>query len=287
MNTKSSVLSISKPAFSGNLVRLLFVLSMVMTLLAMAVNPARAEAATEGGGGTEATVLCSTYHTVARGETLYRIGLKYGVSWKDIAAANKLKDANKIYTGQVLCIPGDQSTDGAMYVQVKKIDVNIRKGPGMGYKVLGILRSWQTALILGKSADGGWYQIVCPSGISGECWVTANAKYVDVIVTGDEGDEDEDVIPTFEIRSVVEDTSVTIRTANFPKNTDFVVRMGRYGTMGVGGVYVTTVNSGTGGAQTFKFTIPASLTERGRIAIRLESASGYFAYNWFYNTSTK
>lgn len=286
MNTTVSTLSLSKSALSAKFVRLLFALSLMASLLAMAVNPARAEAATEGGGGTEAAVLCSTYHTVARGETLYRIGLKYGVSWKEIAAANKLKDANRIYTGQVLCIPGE-STEGSMYVQVKKIDVNIRKGPGMSYKVLGILRSWQTALILGKSADGNWYQIVCPSTISGECWVTANPKYVDVIVLGDEGDKDEELIPTFSIVSVVEDTSVTIRTANFPKNTDFVVRMGRYGTLGIGGVYVTTVNSGKGGELTFKFTIPASLTERGRIAIRLESASGYYAYNWFYNTSTK
>jgi LysM repeat protein len=285
MNTKVYAISLSKSALSGNLVRLLLALSLVLAMLAMAANPARAEAATEGGG-TEATVLCSTYHTVARGETLYRIGLKYGVSWKLIAEANKLKDANKIYTGQVLCIPGE-STEGAMYVQVKKIDVNIRKGPGMSYKVLGILRSWQTALILGKSSDGGWYQIVCPSGISGECWVTANSKYVDVIVIGDKDPGDTETIPTISIKSVVEDTSVTIRTANFPKNTDFVVRMGRYGTQGVNGVYVTTVNSGKGGEQTFKFTIPASLTERGRIAIRLESANGYYAYNWFYNTTAK
>jgi hypothetical protein len=54
----------------------------------------------------------------------------------------------------------------------------------------------------------------------------------------------------------------------------------------VGGVKVDTVNSGTGGAQTYTFTIPDSLKGDSRIAIRLQSpTSGYFSYNWFYNST--
>jgi LysM repeat protein len=46
------------------------------------------------------------YHTVQRGETLARIGQAYGVTWADIAAANGISNANQIYTGQQLIIPG-------------------------------------------------------------------------------------------------------------------------------------------------------------------------------------
>ena len=51
-------------------------------------------------------------------------------------------------------------------------------------------------------------------------------------------------IPTFSIVSVVADTSVTIKTYNFPADQTFTVRMGAYGTLGVGGIIVTTTDSG-------------------------------------------
>ena len=94
------------------------------------------------------------------------------------------------------------------------------------------------------------------------------------------------VIPTFDIVTVVPDTSVTIRTANFPANDNFRVLMGKIGTRGVGGVLVTTVASGSGGAFTATFNIPAELKGQRQIAIRLESpTSPYYSYNWFYNVA--
>jgi hypothetical protein len=60
--------------------------------------------------------------------------------------------------------------------------------------------------------------------------------------------------------------------------------MGEYGTYGIGGIVVTTVNSGAGGSFSATYAIPAALVGRSKIAIRLESANGYYyAYNWFYN----
>jgi LysM repeat protein len=44
-------------------------------------------------------------HTVQPGENLFRIGLRYGVSWQEIAAANNLPAGNHIQVGQVLTIP--------------------------------------------------------------------------------------------------------------------------------------------------------------------------------------
>ena len=45
------------------------------------------------------------YHVVQRGENLYRIGLRYGVSLWSIAQANGITNVNLIRTGQVLLIP--------------------------------------------------------------------------------------------------------------------------------------------------------------------------------------
>ena len=93
-------------------------------------------------------------------------------------------------------------------------------------------------------------------------------------------------IPTFSIVSVVTDSTVTIKTYNFPKDLDFKVTMGLYGTKGVGGTLVTTTNSGAGGSLSLTYDIPSGLKGLDRIAIRLDSGIGYYAYNWFWNNST-
>ncbi len=51
-------------------------------------------------------------HIVQPGETLYRIGLQYGVSWTDIMQANQLASTT-IYAGQQLIIPGTAATASA------------------------------------------------------------------------------------------------------------------------------------------------------------------------------
>ncbi len=92
-------------------------------------------------------------------------------------------------------------------------------------------------------------------------------------------------IPTFKIKDVVRDSTVTIVTHNFPSGLDFTVRMGEYGTLGIGGIEVATLNSGSGGSFEATFTIPDGLKGRQKIAIRLDSSAGYFAYNWFWNNT--
>lgn len=92
------------------------------------------------------------------------------------------------------------------------------------------------------------------------------------------------IVPLIDIISVETDSKVTIRTANFPANDTFDVLMNTYGTLGIGGTVVTSVNSGTGGSKDFTFNIPDGLKGQERIAIRLQSpTSGYYSYNWFTN----
>ncbi len=92
-------------------------------------------------------------------------------------------------------------------------------------------------------------------------------------------------IPTFSISAVVKDSSVTISAKNFPPNMTFTVKMGAYGTMAVGGTTVGTKETGAGGSFSETYTIPDNLKGSSKIAIRLESTAGYFAYNWFWNNN--
>ncbi len=94
--------------------------------------------------------------------------------------------------------------------------------------------------------------------------------------------------PTFAIASVQKGVNVTIVPSNFPPNDTFQVRMNWMGTKGVAGQIVATITTDASGNLSSKtFNIPSFLQNATQIAIRLESStSGYFAYNWFWNTST-
>jgi LysM repeat protein len=48
---------------------------------------------------------CRAYYVVRRGDTLYRIGVSFGVSYTEIARVNQISNARLIYAGQTLCIP--------------------------------------------------------------------------------------------------------------------------------------------------------------------------------------
>jgi hypothetical protein len=93
------------------------------------------------------------------------------------------------------------------------------------------------------------------------------------------------VYPTFSITAVIKDGKVTVKTANLPKNQTFTVRMGAYGTLAIGGTVVGTTDSGEGGTKEFTYDIPSGLKGSQRIAIRMDSASGPYAYNWFWNST--
>lgn len=92
-----------------------------------------------------------------------------------------------------------------------------------------------------------------------------------------------EAIPTISILSVVQDNKVTIQAHDYSANTDFDVRMGEIGTLGINGVLVGTINSGRGDSFTSTFDIPQKLYGQDKIAIRLESKAGYYSYNWFLN----
>jgi murein DD-endopeptidase MepM/ murein hydrolase activator NlpD len=52
------------------------------------------------------------YHTVRRGENLYRIGLRYGVPAAEIARANRIRDVTQVSVGTRLWIPRPHDAAG-------------------------------------------------------------------------------------------------------------------------------------------------------------------------------
>lgn len=60
------------------------------------------------------------------------------------------------------------------YVRAKQ-DINIRKGPGTNYEIVGGVYAGQTAQVTGyKSADDQWWRVVCPIDGVTDCWVSAD-----------------------------------------------------------------------------------------------------------------
>jgi murein DD-endopeptidase MepM/ murein hydrolase activator NlpD len=53
---------------------------------------------------------CSAEYTVQRGDTLFSIGVRYGVDWRNIFFANGITNVFKLPVGKVLCIPAGAAT---------------------------------------------------------------------------------------------------------------------------------------------------------------------------------
>lgn len=92
--------------------------------------------------------------------------------------------------------------------------------------------------------------------------------------------------PSFNIKAVEKDKTVTVEGINFPANTGFVVRMGKMWTQGINGIEVATFDSGAGGSFEATFDIPAELVGLWQISIRMDATSGgWYAFNWFWNNT--
>lgn len=187
---------------------------------------------------------CTVQHTVRAGENLFRIGLRYGVGWPAIAAANNLANPNLIYIGQVLCIPGAATATST-------------PTPASGTP-----SATATATTTPPTATATLLPTATP---------------LPTLRPG--------TIPTFRITAVARDKTVTIQAFDFPAAQQFDVTMGPMGTRGLNGTRVGAQDSGTG-FFTATYNIPANLFGARQLSIRLQSASGYYSYNWFYNNTT-
>lgn len=68
------------------------------------------------------------------------------------------------------------STTAVQYIQAQS-DVNIRRGPGTGYEIIGFIAGGQTAKVTGVNTATGWWRVICPDDSIGSCWVTGRSVY--------------------------------------------------------------------------------------------------------------
>lgn len=129
----------------------------------------------------QAVVGCVQYHTVQRGETLYRIARLYGTTYQALQRLNNLPNANRIRVGQRLCVKADATTPGDPVVKptpqqfiMALQTVRIRRGPSTQYPIIGRLYEGMTARVTGISGDERWWRVICPDDTVGSCWVSAD-----------------------------------------------------------------------------------------------------------------
>jgi LysM repeat protein len=79
---------------------------------------------------------CAQWHTVQRGENLYRIALRYGTSVSYLSQLNGISDPSRIYAGQALCIVPPGSSGTAYVVQRGDTLVKIARRYGVNMYVL-------------------------------------------------------------------------------------------------------------------------------------------------------
>jgi uncharacterized protein YraI len=68
-------------------------------------------------------------------------------------------------------------------VMTARVDLNVRRGPGTQYPILTAFHAGDEAVIVGRSPDGYWWKIVCPSPYGGECWSSARGEYSTAVNT--------------------------------------------------------------------------------------------------------
>ncbi len=99
-----------------------------------------------------------------------------------------------------------------------------------------------------------------------------------------EGENGTSLAPTIVAVSVKEGENVIIKTHNFPAGEAITVLMDVFGTQAIDGQEIETFDSEEGGALTKTFTIPKSLKDEYKLAIRLESKdSALSTATWFIN----
>jgi hypothetical protein len=279
----------------------LMALVMMSGLVAATFQPAAA--ATEPGAPLPAAT-CQQWHTVARGEYLVQIARQYNTDWRTLADLNSLKDPNRIYYGQKLCVSMQANSGSTAPIittgsstDVRVSATSVEEDKEVTLSATKLLANTRYSVYLGKYAS-------YPSDAVLVGWVYTDAKgaftktfnipgrLADVVkilisVTNGRGDVATNWFInassdgntggigspafSFSIASMKSDQWVKIKTSNLPANVNFNVFMGKSGSKGVNGTLVGTLRDENGGTIRATYDIPSELHGKSKIDIRLEN----------------
>ncbi|MFW5714037.1 MAG: hypothetical protein ACOCYU_05140, partial [Brevefilum sp.] len=135
---------------------------------------------------------------------------------------------------------GEEGTQGIGGVEVDSFDLDGSSTFVQSFEIPASLRSEAQLVIRFESNESDLEVYTTFDNKTG-----ASGGGVAGLVTGSTAN-----IPTISIISVQEDESVTLKTHNFPAARDIKVLMGEMGTRGIGGIHVTTFDSGSGSSLT-------------------------------------
>ena len=111
-----------------NRTRFLIAAATIALLAALFAQPLSAAAAAVAGGSG-----CAQFYTVARGDRLFRIALRFGTTVPALTALNGLANPNIIWVGQTLCLRAGAAS-GATYV-VRRGDTLAGIGRHFGWSI--------------------------------------------------------------------------------------------------------------------------------------------------------
>lgn len=108
----------------------------------------------------EAPAPSETTYTVKKGDTLSKIAVKFGVTVAQLVEWNDIQNPDLINIGQVLKILSTDSPAPEYFlgkVTTERLPLNIRKGSGLDYPIIGSLPRSSTIKIAYETA--GWYKL--------------------------------------------------------------------------------------------------------------------------------
>ena len=74
-------------------------------------------------------------------------------------------------------------TSNVVMITASGGNINIRRGPGVGYNPIAIFENGQSAVAAARNADGSWLNISLPGGSGQSGWINAKTQYSSI--TGD------------------------------------------------------------------------------------------------------
>jgi lipoprotein-anchoring transpeptidase ErfK/SrfK len=177
-------------------------------------------------------------HVVERGENLYRIALRYGTTYQEVAAANGIANPHRIYVGQRLVIHGVQPESGEEPAASNQVHI-VQRGEnlyrialryGTNYHSLAAANGIRNpalifvgqAVVIAGAGDGAAVPAVpstqapdatpTPSVAPGERWIDVDLS--------------DQTLAAYEGETVVRTTAVSTGIARYPTPTgSFVIRV--------------------------------------------------------------